>query len=267
MKKLFIALFMLLPITAFAAGSSVSLDKADYDLADKASLQNGAKLFMNYCAGCHSTKYQRYSRVADDLGIDRALMQENLIFTGAKVGALMETAMPAQSGAKWFGAAPPDLTLEARLRGPDWIYTYLRSFYVDESRPFGVNNVVFPSVGMPHVMEELQGTAHLVKIKHSEEEVLDLPENARIVKETHVVDANGKTTGETLVEYLINDENGEFSAEEFDEAALDLVNFLVYSGEPNQLERQELGFWVIGFLLVLLVFAWFLNREYWRDIH
>jgi len=267
MKKIFITLLTLLPMVVSAAGSGAHLDAANYDLRDKASLQNGAKLFMNYCAGCHSTQYQRYSRVADDLGIERTEMSENLVFTGVKVGSLMETAMPAESAAKWFGAAPPDLTLEARLRGADWVYTYLRSFYIDDTRPFGVNNVVFPSVGMPHVLEELQGTVHLIEIKHSEEEVLDLPEDARIVKETPVVDENGTATGETLVSYLSNDENGELSAEEFDEAMLDLVNFLVYSAEPNQLERQELGFWVIGFLLILLVFAWFLNREYWRDVH
>lgn len=266
MKKLFIMLFALLPTLALAAGGGAHLDTANYDLRDKASLQNGAKLFMNYCAGCHSTQYQRYSRVADDLGIDRSAMSENLVFTGVKVGSLMKTAMPAASGAKWFGATPPDLTLEARLRGPDWVYTYLRSFYVDESRPFGVNNIVFPSVGMPHVLEELQGTAQLLEIKYKEGE-LELPEDARIIKETPVVDENGTATGETLVSYLSLDGNGELSAEEFDEAMLDLVNFLVYSAEPNQLERQEMGFWVIGFLLILLVFAWLLNREYWRDVH
>lgn len=266
MKKLFIMLFALLPTLALAAGGGAHLDTANYDLRDKASLQNGAKLFMNYCAGCHSTQYQRYSRVADDLGIARSAMSENLVFTGVKVGSLMKTAMPAASGAKWFGATPPDLTLEARLRGPDWVYTYLRSFYVDESRPFGVNNIVFPSVGMPHVLEELQGTAQLLEIKYKEGE-LELPEDARIIKETPVVDENGTATGETLVSYLSLDGNGELSAEEFDEAMLDLVNFLVYSAEPNQLERQEMGFWVIGFLLILLVFAWLLNREYWRDVH
>jgi len=266
MKKLLITLFALLPTLALASGGGVHLDSANYDLRDKGSLQNGAKIFMNYCAGCHSTQYQRYSRVADDLGIDRDIMSENLVFTGVKVGSLMKTSMPAESGAKWFGATPPDLTLEARLRGADWIYTYLRSFYVDESRPFGVNNIVFPSVGMPHVLEELQGTAQLVKIKAKEGE-LDLPGDARIVAETPVVDENGTATGEILTSYLSLDGNGELSAEEFDEAMLDLVNFLVYSAEPNQLERQEMGFWVIGFLLILLVFAWFLNREYWRDVH
>ena len=266
MKKILITLLTLLPMTVLAAGSAVPLDEANYDLRDKASLQNGAKIFMNYCSSCHSTQYQRYSRVADDLGIDRGAMEENLVFTGVKVGSLMKSAMPLESGAKWFGAAPPDLTLEARLRGPDWVYSYLRSFYIDESRPFGVNNLVFPSVGMPHVLEELQGTVHLVQIKRNEQE-LDLPEDARIVKETPIVDENGSATGETLVSYLSLDGNGELSAEEFDEAMLDLVNFLVYSAEPNQLERQEMGFWVIGFLLILLIFAWLLNREYWRDIH
>lgn len=148
----------LLPSLVFANAGAVHLDKANYDLSDKASLQRGAATFMNYCAGCHSTQYQRYNRVAADLEIPEELMKENLIFTGAKVGDLMKSAMSEKDAAKWFGAPPPDLTLVARVRGADWIYTYLRSFYVDETRPFGVNNAVFPSVGMPHVLEPLQGT-------------------------------------------------------------------------------------------------------------
>lgn len=158
MKKIIFAVLTLLPSLVFANAGAVHLDKANYDLSDKASLQRGAATFMNYCAGCHSTQYQRYNRVAADLEIPEELMKENLIFTGAKVGDLMKSAMSEKDAAKWFGAPPPDLTLVARVRGADWIYTYLRSFYVDPTRPFGVNNVVFPSVGMPHVLEPLQGT-------------------------------------------------------------------------------------------------------------
>lgn len=144
MKKWIVILFAMLPSLAMAAGANVPLDKANNDLSDQASLQNGAKLFMNYCFGCHSAQYQRYERVARDIGIPVELMKENLIFDPeAKVGDLMENAIPETSAAKWFGAPPPDLTLVARVRGADWLYTYLRSFYADPTRPFGVNNIVF----------------------------------------------------------------------------------------------------------------------------
>jgi len=245
MKKLMIALVAFLPSLVFAAGASVHLDKANYDLTDKASLQNGAKLFMNYCSACHSTAHQRYQRVATDLGIPDQLMKDNMIFTGSKIGELMVNSMDKKDAAKWFGNAPLDLTLEARLRGPDWIYTYLRSFYVDPSRPFGVNNVVFKDVGMPHVLEELQGipTAEF---------------------ETHVDEAGVE---HRTVVGLQSSGTGEMSSDEYDQAVLDLVNFLVYSGEPNKLERQSLGFWVIGFLIILFILSYLLKKEYWRDIH
>lgn len=246
MKTWLLILSFLLPSAALAAGgSAVPLDAANIDLHDKASLQRGAKLFMNYCFGCHSTQYQRYQRVADDIGIPVELMQENLIFTGAKVGELMENSVDDEQAAKWFGATPPDLTLVARVRGVDWIYTYLRSFYVDETRPFGVNNVVFPSVGMPHVLEELQG----VPTKKYE---------------TRLVDGEEKSvfTGEIVV-----DGSGEMSTDEYDQAVRDLTNFLAYSAEPIALERQRLGYWVLGFLFVLLILSYFLKKEFWRDVH
>ena len=245
MKKLLIALVALLPSLVFAAGTAVHLDKANYDLTDKASLQNGAKLFMNYCSACHSTAHQRYQRVATDLGIPDQLMKDNLIFTNSKIGELMTNSMDKKDAAKWFGNAPLDLTLEARLRGPDWIYTYLRSFYKDPARPFGVNNVVFKDVGMPHVLEELQG----------------IP---TAVFET-TVDEKGVEHRQVVA--LESVESGEMSSDEYDRAVLDLVNFLVYSGEPNKLERQSLGFWVIGFLIILFVLSYLLKKEYWRDIH
>ena len=245
MKKLLIALVALVPSLVFAAGAAVHLDKANYDLSDKASLQNGAKLFMNYCSGCHETSHQRYQRVATDLEIPEELMKENLIFTDTKIGELMKNSMDKKDAGKWFGNAPIDLTLVARVRGPDWIYTYLRSFYKDDTRPFGVNNAVFKDVGMPHVLEELQG----------------IP--TATIETT--VDENGAE--HTVVVSLESDEGGEMSSDEYDQAVLDLVNFLVYSGEPNKLERQSLGFWVIGFLIILFVLSYLLKKEYWRDIH
>lgn len=244
MKKLIFVLSLLLPIGAFAAVSNVPLDKANYDLTDKASLQTGAQLFMNYCLGCHQTQYQRYQRTFEDLDIPLALGQEYLQFTGEKPGEHIKNAMPTESGAKWFGAPPPDLTLVARVRGADWLYTYLRTFYADDSATFGVNNLVFPNVGMPHVLQELQGVA-------------------RKTNEKMLVD------GEMVDRYvgLKADGSGELNAAEYDKAVLDLVNYLVYIGEPSRLESESIGRWVMVFLLVLLVLVYLLKKEYWRDVH
>ncbi|MGE6182109.1 cytochrome c1 [Aeromonas media] len=244
MKRIIFAVLALLPGLVLAAGGGFPLDKAEYDLGDKASLQRGAATFMNYCAGCHSTQYQRYNRVAADIGIPEELMRENLVFTGAKIGDLMKSAMSEKDAARWFGAPPPDLTLVARVRGADWIYTYLRSFYVDETRPFGVNNAVFPSVGMPHVLEPLQGTPRAEFETHS----LDGVEMQQVVS-------------------IKSDGNGEMNNEEYDQTVLDLVNFLVYSAEPVQQERERMGFWVLGFIAIFFIFTVLLKKEFWRDVH
>ncbi|MFM5240467.1 cytochrome c1 [Aeromonas media] len=244
MKRVIFAVLALLPGLVLAAGGGFPLDKAEYDLSDKASLQRGAATFMNYCAGCHSTQYQRYNRVAADIGIPEELMRENLVFTGAKIGDLMKSAMSEKDAARWFGAPPPDLTLVARVRGADWIYTYLRSFYVDETRPFGVNNAVFPSVGMPHVLEPLQGTP-------------------RAEFETHTLDG----VEMQQVVSIKSDGNGEMNNEEYDQTVLDLVNFLVYSAEPVQQERERMGFWVLGFIAIFFIFTVLLKKEFWRDVH
>lgn len=245
MKKWIVMLFAFLPSLAMAAGGNVHLDAANNDLNDKASLQRGAKLFMNYCLGCHATQYQRYERIADDLDIPKELMMENLVFDkNAKIGDLITNAITVDDAATFFGAPAPDLTLVARVRGTDWIYTYLRSFYADPSRPFGVNNVVFPSVGMPHVLEELQGTP---------------------VKEFKTVMVDGEQVQELIGLKSLG--NGELSPEEYDEAVRDLVNFLEYSGEPMKLERQQMGYWVIGFIIIFLILAILLKKEYWRDVH
>ncbi|MBL0485177.1 cytochrome c1 [Aeromonas caviae] len=244
MKRIIFAVLALLPGLVLASGGGFPLDKAEYDLSDKASLQRGAATFMNYCAGCHSTQYQRYNRVAADIGIPDDLMKENLVFTGAKIGDLMKSAMSEKDAARWFGAPPPDLTLVARVRGADWIYTYLRSFYVDETRPFGVNNAVFPSVGMPHVLEPLQGTP-------------------RAKFETHTLDG----VEMQQVVSIKSDGNGEMNNEEYDQTVLDLVNFLVYSAEPVQQERERMGFWVLGFIAIFFIFTVLLKKEFWRDVH
>ncbi|GIU28564.1 cytochrome c1 [Shewanella sp. MBTL60-007] len=231
MKKLLIALVALVPTLAIAAGGGAPLEKANINLNDQESLQRGLDLFQNNCAGCHSTQYQRYERVATDLGIPLDEMRAKYVPEGTKIGELMENAIPDADAAKWFGASPPDLTLVARVRGEDWIYSYLHGFYKDESRPFGVNNTIFPSVGMPHVLEGLQG----------------LP-----VKQE---DGTLVATGGTL------------SAEEYDQVVRDITGFLVYSGDPIKLERERLGWWVMGFLFIFFIVAYLLKKEYWKDVH
>jgi len=232
MKKFILAVLAALPMLALAAGPSLHLDEANNDLRDKASLTRGFEAYINNCLACHELKYQRYNRTFTDLGISEEDGMANYMYTGEKVGDHITNTMPAKEAAKWFGSTPPDLTLEARFRSPDWIYTYLRSFYVDESRPFGVNNKVFKDVGMPHVLQNLQGV--------------------------RTIDEHGNLSEAT---------GGSMTAEEYDNFARDLANFLEYTGEPNKLERESMGYWVIGFLFILLFFAYLLKKEYWRDVH
>ena len=229
-------------------------DRIDLDIRDSASLQKGAQTYMNYCMGCHSLKYARYNRVAEDLGIPQDLMRDNLIFDPAvKVGALMNNAMDVERAKVWFGAAPPDLTLVARSRSPNWLYTYLLAFYEDRSRPYGVNNRVYENVGMPHVLLDLQG------LKACVETVVDTrlePLSGTAMAEHH--DACG--TMETVTE-------GRLSTEEYEQTIYDLVNFLAYIAEPIKADRQRIGVYVLLFIAVFYVFATLLNREYWKDVH
>ena len=231
----------------------------DFDLHDKPSLQNGAKLYMNYCAGCHSLKFQRYERTADDLGIPHDLMQSELIFTGQKIGGLMETAMPAESAKNWFGGPPPDLTMVNRVRGGEWVYNYLRAFYLDESRPFGVNNKVFENVAMPHVLLPLQGVVR--------KGCAQIPLVAGNGGERRDPLVPGQAITEEKCDQLVLEENsGALSPAEYDAAVYDLVNFLQYVAEPSALERQRIGVFVLLFLAILFGFAYLLNREYWKDV-
>lgn len=242
MKRILLVLAFLLPAAAMAAGGG-ALDKANYDLTDKASLQRGAQTFINYCLGCHNAQYQRYQRTFEDLGIPLDLGEEYLQYTGEGVGAHMISAIDQSAAGEWFGLTPPDLTLVARVRGADWLYSFFRSFYKDSSRPFGVNNLVFDNVGMPWVLEALQGTP------------------TPIIQQ----EVRGDKTVDTVVGIEVA-ENGKLTAEEFDQAMLDLTNFLVYIGEPVQLERQRLGAYVLGFLFVLFILTILLKKEYWRDV-
>jgi ubiquinol-cytochrome c reductase cytochrome c1 subunit len=247
MRKLIIAaLLSLSPLAVSAAGGpGVELQDADIDLTDQAALQKGARHYMNYCMSCHSLQYMRYNRMAEDLGIDEVDLRQNLIFTDAKPGDLMTNAMRPEDGEKWFGTAVPDLTLVTRWRSPDWVYTYLKSFYADPSRPYGVNNLVFPQVGMPHVLSGLQGVQQPVYEEH----------------ET----ASGEV--EQVVVGVTPAEGGSMSAEEYDAMARELTAFLTYVGEPFKLERQQLGIYVLLFLGLFFIVAYALKKEYWKDVH
>lgn len=239
---------LVLSATAFAAmaaGSGPALLHSGTDLGDKASLQRGAQLFMNYCSGCHSLKYLRYSRMAEDLGLTEEQVMANLNFTGAKFGEHIVSAMPAEQARKWFGQVPPDLSLTVRSKigGPDWVYTYLKSFYVDESRPLGWNNTLFPNASMPNMLWKQQGL---------QRPVYGEPDPA---------------TGEPVVERLELAVPGTQTPEEFDQMARDIAAFLEYASEPIATERQSIGVWVILFLVLLAFLAWLLKNEYWKDVH
>ncbi|HBG95792.1 MAG TPA: cytochrome c1 [Chromatiaceae bacterium] len=237
---------MIAPVAVSAAGGhGPELEDANIDLRDKASLQRGAKYFTNYCFGCHSLQYMRYNRMADDLGIPEEQLRENLIFGDAKPGDLMTNAIRPEDGNKWFGTAIPDLTLVTRWRSPDWVYSYLKSYYIDDSRPYGVNNLVFPKVGMPHPLIHLQG--------------IQTP-----------VYADGHSSEAGAAEHIVGlelTEPGQLSTEEYDAMVRDLTNFLTYVGEPYKLERRSLGIYVLLFLGVLFILAYYLKKEYWKDVH
>ena len=233
------------PQVAVAAGGGAELEHFTPERSDR-SLQRGARVFVNYCMGCHTADYHRYSHLARDVGLSEAAVVENLIFTTdskgepSKIGSLMESNMTKEYGKEAFGAVPPNLALVSRSRGVDWLYTYMKSFYLDESRPFGANNKVFPQVGMPHVLADLQGW--------------QMP-----VYET---DAEGHEVFSGFQQITA----GKLSAAEYDATITDLVSFLDYLGDPNREARHSLGIKVMLFLLVFLVLAIMLKKEYWKDI-
>jgi len=242
MKTLISVLFLLLSSVSFvanAASEEADLRKAHIDPSNKVSLLRGAKHFVTYCLGCHSAKYMRYLRIALDTGVDENTVLKEIAPEGAGIYDQLHTAMNKRDAEKWFGVQPPDLSLIARSRGADWLYSYLTSYYIDEKRPFGVNNLVYPDTAMPNPLWQMQG-----------EQV-------------------AKTRKTIWGEYLALElaEPGELSEKEFDQLVNDLVNFLVYVGEPVQQERKSLGRYVLLFLLVFAVIAYMLKREYWKDVH
>ncbi len=240
MKKLLtLLIFLTLSFGAYAS-EGVALQDANIDLTDNASLQRGAKHFVTYCLGCHSIKHIRYLRIALDVEADPKKVLKDIAPEGANIYDQLHSAMNAHDAEKWFGIQPPDLSLIARSRGADWLYSYLKSFYVDKNKPFGVNNTVFEDVAMPNVLWQLQGQQKPVYKTKGDQEVIDK---------------------------LVIEEPGTLSTEEFDLMVNDLVNFLVYAGEPVQLERQRIGKYVLFFILMFIVLAYLLKKEYWKNIH
>ena len=258
MKKIILALIMTaVPVWSWATGDGdIKLDHAKINLSDTASLQRGAHIFVNYCLSCHSARYMRYNRMGRDLGISDELLRKHMLFAADKVGDLMIAVMPDKDAKDWFGAVPPDLTLVARSRGPDWIYTYLRSFYRDNKSGSGWNNAVFKNVSMPHVLYEWQGRQRPV-FRTEKRSVIEIDKDGKKIK---------KSVDVKIFDHLELDRPGIMDKKQFDTAMLDLTNFLVYLGDPAKLVRYEIGIYVLIFLVVFLFFAYLLKKNYWKDV-
>ncbi len=245
---------VLLPGGAWAAdeaGGKAGADwqswHADTDVADLASVQRGARNFVGYCLGCHSLKYERWSRLGKDLSVPEALLQKDLLPPGDNVTDYILTAMPAQDAQNWFGKTPPDLSLMVRARGRDYIYQYLKTFYVDPTRPTGANNLRLPATAMPDVLSDLEGLKRAV---------------------FRAAPGAGAAAGtEQTLDHFEQIAPGSMSAAEYDNFVHDTVNFLDYVSEPTQVARRALGVWVVLFLLVFTWLAWQVKREYWKDVH
>jgi ubiquinol-cytochrome c reductase cytochrome c1 subunit len=230
-------------------GSDWTSWRAHDDVSNMASLQRGARNFMSYCLGCHSLKYERYSRMAIDLDITPEELQRYLIAPGDKSTDYILTTMPPTDAATWFGKAPPDLSLMARARGTDYIYQFLKSFYVDPAKQTGANNLRLDATAMPAVLSELEGLKRAV------------------FREEQQVGADGKSAGTRVFDHFEQIAPGRMDAKQYDDFVHDTVNFLDYVSEPTQEARRALGLWVVLFLLVFTWFAWLLKREYWKDVH
>ena len=247
MKKLLLALLFAPLAALFAASSSASeagyrLDRAPIDPNDIVSIQSGARTFTNYCLNCHGAQFMRYNRLTD-IGLSEVQIKDNLLFAGDKVGDTMKTSMTVKDGKAWFGVAPPDLSVIARARGSDWLYTYLRTFYRDSKTATGWNNAVFPNVGMPHALWTLQG-----------EKGLEL--------------VSTQDGGHSSTEYKWTQlSEGRMSTTQYDTMVRDLVNYLVWMGEPAASTRKKAGVVVLFFLGVLFVLAYAMKREFWKDVH
>ena len=237
---------LVLGVNASANEGGFPLDKAPDRVSQNASLQNGAKIFVNYCLNCHSATSMRYNRLRD-LGLTDQQIKDNLILNDAKVGDLMTISMSAKDAKNWFGKVPPDLSVEARARGADWLYTYFRTFYKDDDRPTGWNNLLYPNVGMPHVLWQLQGE--------------------RAAKFEERKDPHDESKMEKVFVGFEQLTPGTMKPQEYDDNMADLVAFMSWMAEPVQLERKRLGVVVLIFLAIFTLLAWRLNKAYWKDVH
>ena len=266
------AVAAIVPMTAFAAEGEGLLE-ANTHLTDQASLQHGAKLFMNYCSGCHSLKYMRYSRIGEDLGLTEKQVTDNLNFTGAKYLDHINVSMKPDDATAWLGKTPPDLSLTARSRGPNWIYTYLKSFFMDEARPSGWNNTLLQNAAMPNVLWQLQGTQYPVLEPKSHKQVdceAATDQDCKGGKKDQAFCPTGhmEYQGQCIKELVVADDHkGQMSPEEYDQAARDISAFLQYAAEPASMQRDSYGVWVVLFLVVFTFLTYLLKHEYWRDVH
>ena len=266
MKRLALISMMLLASVCGGAlasgGADLRLAPAPVNRLDDESLQRGARNFVNYCLNCHSAKYMRYNRLTD-LGLDLSMIQDNLMFATEKIGNTMSVAMAPADGKAWFGATPPDLTVEARVRGRDWIYNYLLGFYRDAATPSGWNNVVFPNVGMPHVLWELSGSNKLVEVEFEDYEKA----TAAAIAAKGLSQVEALPGGKYAVRTVANDTPGLMNRVQYETFVADLVNYLDYMAEPSRNKRINLGLLVLLYLGVLFVFAYMLKRTVWKDVH
>lgn len=246
--KAFAAVLLLLPAFALASEAGVKLDRAPIDPMDIVSLQRGAHTFVNYCLNCHSANYMRYNRLRD-IGLTEQQIRDNLVLTGGKVGDLMKTALVPQEGKEWFGTAPPDLTVVARSRsseagsGSDWLYTYLRTFYRDATRPTGWNNVVYPNVAMPHALWQLQGEQVLKEVEEP---------GPGYMRRVHKLEL---------------EKPGQLKQGDYDQLVADLVNYMTYMSEPARHDRIKIGLYAMIVLFVLIALSYALKKEFWKDVH
>ena len=236
---------LLMGANTFAAGGGVAMEPTGNDPDDKASLQRGARNFMNYCSGCHSAKYVRYNRITRGLDLSEDQVMENLMLNSERIFETIEASMPGNDAMRWFGTAPPDMSLLARSKGTDYIYNFLRGFYLDPASPTGVDNIYLAGTSMPHVLWELQGFQ-------------------RAVFEEGEPNAEGVVT--QVFQKFDHATTGTMSADEFDEFVRDTANFLEYISEPVRSTRRALGVWVLAFLAFFLVLAWMLEKEIWKDV-
>jgi ubiquinol-cytochrome c reductase cytochrome c1 subunit len=260
------------------AAETVRLDRIEVDVTDITSLQAGARTFVNYCLNCHSASLMRYNALGQ-IGLTEDQIKDNLLFTAEKIGMPMSIAMAPKDAKDWFGAVPPDLSVIARSRGPDWLYSYLRSFYRDATTNTGWNNRVYPNVGMPHVLWHLQGLRGATIETISAERD---PQSGKLIgytKTTAVIGSDGQKTEtsqklapdreyhEDATITLTKPEGGRLSTSEYDRTVYDLVNFLTWMGEPHQMARKQVGVWVLFALTVLILITYLLKQTYWKSVH